>query len=145
MYQDQSREQLRQMYYQAWQKHLTGALLEPVEAQIRDVVLLHPEYHGLLTRPDQLERDFAPEQGTTNPFLHMGLHIALREQIGTDRPAGIRRLHQDLLKKLGDAHAAEHRMMDCLADALWQAQRHGGAPDETAYWNCLRALLSAER
>lgn len=132
------RNQLRQMYKTAWDKFQQQQALSPLEAQIAAVVKEHPEYHGLI---DQLEKDFLLENGDTNPFLHMGLHLGLREQLSTDRPAGIRQIHQQLLAQTADAHAAEHHMIDCLAEAMWLSQSHQQPPDEAAYLQCLQNLL----
>jgi hypothetical protein len=85
-------------------------------------------------------RDFTPEAGQANPFLHMGLHLAIREQVGTNRPAGIASIHSQLCRRLGDQHEAEHRMIECLAEALWLSQRTGLPPDEPAYLDALRRL-----
>lgn len=137
---DQSRDQLRQMYFNAWRKHREKLPLEPVEAQVADIIELHPEYHALFNDSAALQRDWTPEQGQTNPFLHMGLHLAIREQVGTDRPAGIRTAFATLQQRLGSAHEAEHQMIECLAEALWDAQRSGRAPDEQAYLERLRTL-----
>ena len=89
---DQGRSSLRRMYVEAWRKHRASLPVEPVEDQIIRVIELHPEYcAGLLESGEEsLELDYTPEDGQTNPFLHMGLHLAIREQVGTDRPAGIR-------------------------------------------------------
>ncbi len=135
-----SREELRRRYIEAWRRHREGLPLEPLDAQIADVVALHPEYQALLESPDALTRDFTVEQGRINPFLHMGLHLGLRDQVATDRPRGIRELHQKLTRKLGSAHEAEHRMVDVLAETLWEAQRRGLPPDEPAYLERLRRL-----
>jgi hypothetical protein len=132
------RNQLRQMYKTAWDKFQQQQALSPLEAQIAAVVKEHPEYHGLIS---QLEKDYLPENGDTNPFLHMGLHLGLREQLSTDRPAGIRQIHQQLLAQTADAHAAEHRMIDCLAEAMWLSQSQQQPPDEAAYLQCLQDLL----
>lgn len=140
---NQSREQLRQLYFDAWQKHCNQQPLQPLEAQVADVIALHPEYHALFTAAHRaLDRDWLPEGGATNPFLHMGLHLTIRDQIATDRPAGIRSAHQTLSHRLGSVHTAEHRMIDCLAEALWQAQRTGLPPDEDAYLHKIRALYA---
>lgn len=137
---DQGRSALRRMYFEAWRKHRESLPVEPVEDQIVRIVALHPEYAALLESPDAaaLERDYPPEQGSTNPYLHMGLHLAVREQVATDRPPGIAAVHRALLGKLGDLHEAEHAMIDCLGEALWQAQRSGRPPDEAAYLEALR-------
>ena len=114
--------------------------MEPLESLIANVIGQHPEYHAMLQSEDALEKDFTPEQGQSNPFLHMGMHISLAEQISTDRPAGIRDTYQKIRNKLGDAHAAEHHMMECLGLALWEAQQQNRAPDEQAYLECLKKL-----
>ena len=138
----QSRDEVRQIYLDVWCKMQQQQLLEPMEALIADVIEAHPEYHSLLRASDEIkQQEFAPEQGQTNPFLHMGMHIALREQAGADRPAGIAELHRQLSAKRGQ-HEAEHAMMECLGQTLWQAQRDATAPDETAYLECLRKLSS---
>ncbi|MGA7800163.1 MAG: DUF1841 family protein [Gammaproteobacteria bacterium] len=137
----QDRDQIRRFYHEVWRKQLAGDPLEPLEIMVRDVILDHPEYQGLLTDPDRaLQREYLPENGETNPFLHMGLHIAIHEQIGTDRPAGIRDQYRKLLAATGDAHQVEHRIMDCLTEMIWRAQRDGIAPDEAGYLQCLQRL-----
>ena len=135
----QDRGELRRMYADAWRKRLDGKPLSPLEAQIADVIEMHPEYHGDVTS-DDLDRDFAPEDGKTNPFLHMGLHLGIREQVSTDRPAGIAAIYDALAAKAGDPHAAEHAMIECLAETLWEAQSANRPPDESRYLERLRRL-----
>jgi hypothetical protein len=138
---DQSRDQLRQMYIDVWRKRRERLPMEPLEAQIADIIELHPEYQAALEDPDRvLDRDYSPEGGQSNPFLHMGLHLAVREQIGTDRPFGIRQAFVDLAHRVGAEHDAEHQMIECLAQALWESQRSGMPPDEQAYLERLRGL-----
>lgn len=135
----QDRGELRRMYADAWKKRSEGLPLSPLETQIADVVELHPEYHAAVSS-DDLNQDFTPEGGQTNPFLHMGLHLGLREQVATNRPAGIRGVFQALVERSGDPHAAEHGMIDCLAETLWEAQRANRPPDEQEYLEKLRRL-----
>ena len=131
---NQSRDQLRRVYLEAWRKRREGLPIEPLEAQVADVIALHPEYQAALERGDDaLDRDYTPESGQSNPFLHMGLHLAVRDQIATDRPAGIRKAFQSVAARLGSEHEAEHRIIECLAEAMWEAQRSGRPPDEAAY------------
>lgn len=137
----QDRNQLRQMYLDAWQKHQAGALLSPLEAMIAEVIAMHPEYHSLLEKSaDALDKDFMPELGESNPFMHMGMHIAIREQLSTNRPEGITTAHKKLLLRLQDSHNAEHQIMECLGHSLWEAQRNNTAPDETQYLRCVENL-----
>jgi hypothetical protein len=140
MFANASREALRQRYVEAWRRRLTGLPLEPLDAQIADVIALHPEYHAALENTAAVSNAYTVEAGQTNPFLHMGLHLAIREQVGTRRPAGIEAVHAKLARRLGDAHEAEHRMIEVLAEALWEAQRAGRAPDEQRYLERLQRL-----
>ncbi|HTY51512.1 MAG TPA: DUF1841 family protein [Steroidobacteraceae bacterium] len=137
-----SREQLRRMYLSAWRKYRAQEPLEPLEQQLTAVIAEHPEYIAWLEGAQALESEFTPEGGRENPFLHMGLHLAIREQVSTDRPPGIAAVHAALRARLGDAHAAEHAMLEPLAQALWDAQRAGRAPDEQAYLARLQRLAA---
>lgn len=135
-----SREELRAFYVEAWRKRRERLPAEPLEVQVADVIEQHPEYHRLLEDdPETLAREWTPEGGESNPFLHMGLHLAVREQAGTDRPAGIAAIYGALVARLG-RHEAEHRIAERLAEALWQAQRNQRAPDDVSYLETLRAL-----
>ena len=136
----ESRDEIRQVYLKVWRKMQDQTLLEPLEAIIADVIQLHPEYHPLLnTGESATEKDYTPEGGQTNPFLHMGMHITLREQAGGDRPVGIKAVYQKLVAQKG-IHDAEHAMIECLGEVLWAAQRGNAMPDENAYLACLRKL-----
>ena len=136
-----NRDSMRQVFIDAWRKSRDNAPMQPLEQLVAEVVRKHPEYHRLLEADGKaLQREFLPEDGETNPFLHMGMHISLQEQIGSDRPPGIRSLYQRIGKRIGDIHEAEHRMMDCLGLSLWEAQRAGTQPDEIAYLACLGKL-----
>ena len=127
------RDDLRRVYVDAWSKARAGRPLEPLERGLVEVVAEHPEYHAVLESPDALTTEFSPESGRTNPFLHMGLHVAIREQLATDRPSGMRELYRKLLPRFADAHRLEHALMECLAQTLWEAQRKRKVPDETRY------------
>ena len=137
----QDREAARRFFQQAWRKRCAGLPLEPLEMMVAEVVAGHPEYHALIESGDTaLGTDFTPEGGQTNPFLHMGMHIAIQEQISTDRPPGIAAAYRRLLSQIGDAHDLDHRVMECLGEALWQAQRNNALPDEQAYLECVRRI-----
>lgn len=132
------RKNMRRYFFEAWRKYLAKSPLDPMETLITQVIATHPEYHAFVEDEDELERDFTPEQGETNPFLHMGMHLALREQSMTDQPPGVRSLYLALTNAYGGDHEAEHQMMDCLGDVLWTSQRNNAEPDMDAYLACLR-------
>jgi len=143
MFFGQDREQLRSVYCEAWRRHRQGQALPPLQAQIVAVIACHPQYQSLLENREQaLASEYLPGLGESNPFLHMGMHLALQEQISTDRPAGIRELYQRLAARHPDTHGLEHRLMECLAEMFWQAQRARSAPDETRYLDCIRRLTT---
>src|SRR5258708_14722568 len=132
---DPSREQVRDLFFGAWRKYRAGEPLVGLEALALDVILLHSEYHDILSSPQRYrERDYVD---TGNPFLHMSLHVALEEQLSIDQPPGIVAHLQRLLEKSGDRHEALHPALECLAHTVWQAQRDNAPPDAAAYLDCL--------
>jgi hypothetical protein len=137
-----TRDQLRQTYSDAWRKHLAHSPLTPLEAMITDVIGAHPEYQAIVSDA-HAAMAFEPSVsgGAENPFLHMGLHLAVREHVSIDRPPGVRELHRQLQARYGDLHRAEHALMEALGEALWQAQRAGKPPDEGYYLALARRRL----
>jgi hypothetical protein len=133
-----SRDQARQFLIGAWQKRQAGLPATPLETIAADIVALHPEYHELLTHPDALQRDWTPEDGATNPFLHLSLHLAIAEQLSIDQPPGIRAAYESRRSQHGDHHAALHDVLECLGEMLWEAQRNRRPPDGVAYVDCIR-------
>ncbi len=140
-----SRDQVRQFFFETWRKYRGGEPLTPLERMAVQVVLEHAEYHPVLDAPEKYrEQEYFPEMGETNPFLHMSLHLSVIEQLSIDQPRGIAAAYQSLLKKHGAEHAAQHDLMDCLAEIIWQAQRDQSAPDGAKYLDCIqRAVMRA--
>jgi len=134
------RDKLRQFYADTWQKATSNQPLDAMETLVAEVIEMHPEYHQLLSN-QQIGGEYLPEMGETNPFLHMGLHLGLKEQVSTDRPQGIQLIYKQLMLKIVDQQEVEHKMMECLAESLWQSQRTQTAPDEKAYLECLKKLV----
>jgi hypothetical protein len=133
-----SRDQVRQFFFAVWSKYRKQLPLEGAETLALPVILQHPEYHAMLDQPERyLDRDYPPEFGETNPFLHLSMHFSLAEQASIDQPPGIRARLDRLTAKLGNRMEAEHAAMDCLAEMIWQAQRHGGSLEPTVYLDCL--------
>lgn len=138
----QHRDQSRQFFLYVWQKHQLAQPLEPLEIIVRDIIVAHPEYHAYL-KEEFLDKDYRPDQFEDNPFLHLGLHIAIHEQLQTDRPAGIRTLYQTLKPHFEDEHSVEHQMMLCLAQTLLQAEVQHTLPDENLYLTCLKQSIES--
>jgi hypothetical protein len=136
-----TREQLRRSYAEAWAKHLAGAPVTPLQAEIIDVIGAHPEFQGIVSDADAALAFEPGSAAAANPFLHMGLHLAVREQLSIDRPPGVRELHRQLQARYGDSHGAEHALMEALGETLWEAQRSGLAPDEARYLSLARERL----
>ncbi len=133
-----SRDQVREFFFALWAKSRAGEALTPLESMALALVMEHPEYHGVLGDPERYrEREWRPEGGETNPFLHLSMHLAIEEQISIDQPPGIREAVRRLEARRGSAHEARHAVMDCLAEALWQAQRNGAPFDNATYLDCL--------
>lgn len=115
-----------------------------MENMVLDVILMHPEYQDVMEDPERYQdKDYLPEMGDTNPFLHMSMHVAIDEQLSIDQPPGIRNRFERLLSKTGEKHAAMHRVMECLAEMIWQAQRNKTDVDAAVYFACLdRSIYS---
>lgn len=137
LYAGQDREAMRAAWRDAWRRHLQGLPLQPLQAQMTDLIGMHPEYEQQIQHAAD---DVAPADSGANAFLHLSLHLALREQLATNRPAGIAQIYQRLGTAAGDPHAAEHRMIEVLGQTLWDAQRAGRMPDEQRYLEALRNL-----
>jgi len=134
-------QETRQMFFASWDKYQHKKPLLPLENEIVQVILAHPEYHKVIENYHKFQQQsYFPESGDTNPFLHMGLHLAVREQVATDRPTGINAAYKHLVKKYGDPLAVEHLIMDQLAECLWLAQKNNLPPDEKHYLQALNIL-----
>lgn len=133
-----SRDEARRFVVESWAKHRAGSPLTALERIAAHIVSLHPEYHPVLEEPERhIDRDYSPEVGATNPFLHLSLHLAVAEQLSIDQPPGIRAHFERLKLAKGDEHEALHAVLECLAEVIWTAQRHGKPFDGALYLACL--------
>ncbi len=134
-----SRDQARAFLFELWAKDRAGLPLTPLESIALGIVMEHPEYHPYLEdRERYLERDWRPEGGETNPFLHLQMHLAIEEQLSIDQPPGIRAAIEALARRTGSRHDAFHLALECLAEVIWQSQRNGVAFDNQRYLDCLK-------
>ena len=138
MFFNPSRDEARNFLFESWRKRRAGELLTPLEDLVAQLIDKHPEYHSLLADPERYQdKDYAPEQGATNPFLHLMMHLTIEEQISINQPAGIRAHFVRLTRQYESEHDAQHRMMECLGEMIWQAQRNRTQPDAAIYFACL--------
>jgi hypothetical protein len=133
-----TRDEARRFLVDAWSKYRGAQPLSALEQVAVTVISRHPEYHAVLEAPDRhLDKNYTPDDGETNPFLHLQLHVAIAEQLSIDQPRGIRAHFERLRDAHADEHAALHAILDCLVETLWQAQRDGTQPDDGVYRACL--------
>ncbi|SMN14356.1 hypothetical protein CRYPD_920 [uncultured Candidatus Thioglobus sp.] len=138
MFYTQDRTEQRQFLANAWQKYLDKKTLDLLETQLTQVIEMHPEYHQLISN---IESDYFPEQGEVNPFLHINLHLSLREQLSINQPTGIQDYYQKILHKTKNPHEAEHRMMDCIAEMIFSSQKNNTPMNHQAYIRCLEVKI----
>ena len=135
---DPTRDQARAFFFETWRKYRAGEPLSGLEAIVLEVILAHPEYHAALDEPERFrERDYSPELGEPNPFLHLSMHLAIEEQLSIDQPSGIASSFAALAAKHGDRHKALHDALECLGEMVWRSQRDHAPPDAAAYLECL--------
>jgi hypothetical protein len=144
-----SKDEVRRFFCDAWSKHRGGGVLTPLEVIAVDWMRQHPEYHDeLADSAAAVATNYGIDEGRTNPFLHLSMHLAITEQLSVDQPPGIRDAYRRLVARRGDEHAAAHAVMDCLGEVVWAAQRTGSAlsPDEMTarYLDCLERQAGAD-
>jgi hypothetical protein len=144
-----SKDEVRRFFCDAWHKHRQGGVLTPLEAIAVEWISQHPEYHDELADADAASaREFRIDDGRTNPFLHLAMHLAIAEQLSIDQPPGIVEAYRKLVARRGDAHSAAHAVMECLGEVVWTAQRAGAATPADAltarYLDCIERLASAD-
>ena len=129
-----SRDEVREFFFDAWAKFKAQKPLTDLEKIGLGIMHMHPEYHRILDAPEQFKsQEYFPEFGETNPFLHMSLHLSILEQISINQPIGIAAIYEKLKLKHQDEHDAQHDILDCLAETIWQAQRNHTDLDAAQY------------
>ena len=135
----QDRKKQREFLAHSWQKYTSNKPLEPLEEQLVSIIEDHPEYYDLIAN---IESEYFPEHGEVNPFLHINLHLALRDQLSLNQPKGVREIHQKLIKHYTDSHEVEHLMMECIAEMIYISQKNNTIMDQENYLNCITSLTT---
>jgi hypothetical protein len=122
--------------YRSWK---AGQALDPMQKLAQPWVAAHPEYFAELEdEASALALDYRVEDGRTNPFLHLSMHLSISEQMSIDQPSGIRQAVELLAARLGSMHEAHHQAMEALGEMIWASQRSGLPPDGLAYLEAVR-------
>lgn len=130
---------VRRFFCTTLRKQRAGELLTPMEALAAAWVDEHPEYHAELADEAQaLAAAYSVDEGRTNPFLHLSMHLSIAEQCGIDQPRGIRQAVELLAARRGSLHEAHHEVMESLGEMIWTSQRSGLPPDGLAYLESVR-------
>lgn len=129
-----SQQDVRRFFCEIYRKSLAREILTPIEIIASDWITQHPEYAAdLADIHAALEAAYSVDQGKTNPFLHLSMHLSIAEQISINQPPGIRAAFSQLAQRLQSEHEAHHVIMDCLGEMIWDAQRNGTSFDGVAY------------
>ena len=140
---DVNTQDVRRFFAQVWQQRLLPLQLDALQQKALRIVEAHPEYHRYLEHIENyLDKNWTPDEGETNPFFFIFLHLSIQEQVAINQPPGIREIHQRLCGKYNDDWVqAEHEMMEALAETSWEAERFGRGLDVNAYMTRLRKLV----
>ena len=134
-----SQHDVRSFFCVAYRKQRAGEVLLPIEAQAARWIDEHPEYHAeLADEAAALAASYRVEDGRTNPFLHLSMHLSIAEQVSIDQPTGIRQAVNLLAARKPSLHDAHHEVMECLGEMIWASQRSGQPPDGLAYIDCVQ-------
>ena len=135
---------VRRFFCASHTRQQAGLPLEPMQALAARWTAEHPEYHAdLADEAAALEAVYTVEDGRTNPFLHLSMHLSIDEQMGIDQPTGIRQAVQLLATRRNSMHQAHHEVMECLGEMIWSSQRSGLPPDGQAYLEAVRRRATA--
>ena len=128
---------VRRFFCSVYAKANDKIALEAIETIASLWIDEHPEYHADLKDVDaallNLSQIINTDDGKTNPFLHLSMHLTITEQCSIDQPRGIRQAVELLTARLDSLHDAHHVVMECLGQMIWDAQQNKQAPDGQAY------------
>jgi Domain of unknown function (DUF1841) len=134
-----SQNDVRRFFCEALRKLRERMPLTPIETVAAQWIDAHPEYHADLADVDAaLAAVYDVDEGRTNPFLHLSMHLSISEQVSIDQPRGIKQAFELLAANRGSAHEAHHEVMECLGEMMWRSQRSGLPPDGEHYLECVR-------
>lgn len=134
---------VRNFFFDLYAKANRQEPLTDLEKIAYTVILEHPEYINVLDNKNKyLEYEWTVENGETNPFLHLSMHLSVLEQLSIDQPLGIQELFTKLCNKFQDNHKATHHLIDCLGEMIWYSNKNNTAFDPKIYLDCINKKLA---
>ncbi len=134
-----SQADVRRFFCSVYAKAQAEQALEAIETIASLWLDEHPEYHAELADLDAaLATMTRAQDGQSNAFLHLSMHLSISEQCSIDQPRGIRQAVELLTHRRDSLHDAHHEAMDCLGQMVWESQRAGRPPDGNAYIACVQ-------
>ena len=134
-----SQADVRRFFCSVYAKALAGTALEAIETIASQWMNEHPEYAQDFANVDAALASMGEvQEGRTNPFLHLSMHLSISEQCSIDQPRGIRLAVESLTHKRNSLHSAHHEAMECLGKMLWESQQAGRPPEGDAYIACVQ-------
>jgi hypothetical protein len=134
-----SQTDVRRFFCATYARQSAGQPLEPMQGIAARWITEHPEYHAALAdEAAALAAVYTVDEGRTNPFLHLAMHLSIAEQVAIDQPTGIRQAVDLLAARRNSLHEAHHEVMECLGEMVWVSQRSGLPPDGLAYIDAVR-------
>ena len=140
-----SQADVRRFFCSVYTKAQTEQALEAIETIASLWIDEHPEYHAELADLDgALASMSTVDDGKSNGFLHLSMHLSITEQCSIDQPRGIRQAVELLTHRRDSLHDAHHEVMECLGNMIWESQRAGQAPDGNSYLACVQRLATQD-
>ena len=140
-----SQEDVRRFFCAVRAKQQASAPMDALETLAAQWIAEHPEFFDDLDDVQAaLTRMYEVEDGQTNPFLHLSMHLSISEQCSIDQPRGVRQALELLAARRGSLHEAHHLAMECLGRMVWESQRSGRPPDGAGYVDQLQRLATRD-
>jgi hypothetical protein len=140
-----SQADVRKFFCAVFAKWHTAQPMDALETLASQWVAEHPEYHAdFANEAVALEKMYDVENGKTNPFLHLSMHLSVSEQCSIDQPRGIRQAVELLTARRDSLHDAHHETMEALGKMIWESQRSGRPPDGQAYIDAVQRCATRD-
>jgi len=140
-----SQADVRKFFCAVFAKWHTAQPMDALETLASQWIAEHPEYHAdFANEAAALEKMYDVEDGKTNPFLHLSMHLSVSEQCSIDQPRGIRQAVELLAARRDSLHDAHHETMEALGKMIWESQRSGRPPDGQAYIDAVQRCATRD-